>query len=390
MLTDLRDLQLQDLATMLVAEGEPHFRATQICHWVYKRQATSLHQMTDVPEHLRQRLLNRFYISPLRVLRAQQSADGTAKYLFGLEDAQQIETVLIPAEDRSTLCVSTQVGCAIGCRFCLTAQGGLIRSLRPAEIVGQVLYFQRPGKAPERDFTNLVFMGMGEPLDNFRGTVQAIRILTADWGLGISPRRITVSTSGLVRRLEAFGREDLKVNLAISLNATTDVVRTQIMPVNKAYPIDTLLGACRAFPLAARQRITFEYVLLRGVNDTLEDARRLVSLMHGLRCKVNLLPFNEVPGTPYRRPSDAAVQRFQTYLLQHNISAFIRQSRGGDISAACGQLRSETQTATRLTGRNGQAMMPSLAALSRERGSCGEVNAPIETSRVPTNVEEGG
>src|SRR5919108_713406 len=256
--TDLRDLQLDEMRALLAAEGEPGFRAQQLCHWVYKRQATSL---------------------------------------------------------------------------------------LPAEIVGQVLHFQAPGKAPERAFTNIVFMGMGEPLDNFRGTVQAIRILTADWGLGIAPRRLTVSTSGLVRRLEAFGREDLKVNLAVSLNATTDAVRTQLMPINKAYPLETLLAACRAFPLAARQRITFEYVLLGGVNDTLADAERLVTLLRGLRCKVNLLPFNEIPGSPYRRPSDAAVLRFQEYLLQHHLSAFIRQSRGRDISAACGQLRFETSVA---------------------------------------------
>ncbi len=347
--TDLRDLQLPELATLLADDGEPRFRAAQICQWVYKRQATALQEMTDVPERLRHRLAERLYVSTLRPLRQQQSDDGTRKYLFGLEDGNQIETVLIPADDRRTLCVSTQVGCAIGCRFCLTAQGGLVRSLRPAEIVGQVLHFQSAEKTPRREFTNLVFMGMGEPLDNFRGTVQAIRILTADWGLGLSPRRITVSTSGLVRRLEAFGREDLKVNLAISLNATTNAVRTEIMPINRAYPLDALLAACRRFPLAARQRITFEYVLLRDLNDTLDDARRLVKLLHGLRCKVNLLPFNEIPGAPYRRPSDAAVARFQAYLLQHHISAFVRQSRGRDISAACGQLRSETPSASRLT-----------------------------------------
>lgn len=344
-LQDLRDLQLQDMQTLLAEAGEPGFRAKQLCHWVYKRQALDLEQMTDLPERLRQQLQERVYISAPTVLRQQHSADGTEKFLFGLTDGNQVETVLIPAEDRRTLCVSTQVGCAIGCRFCLTTQGGLVRSLRAAEIVGQVLYFLAPGKAPERVFTNIVFMGMGEPLDNFRGTVQALRILTAEWGLGISPRRITVSTSGLVRRLEAFGREDLKVNLAVSLNATTDAVRTQIMPINKAYPIDTLLAACRAFPLVVRQRITFEYVLLADVNDSLEDAQRLVQLLRGLRCKVNLLPFNEVPGVPYRRPADTAVERFQAYLAQHHISAFVRQSRGRDISAACGQLRYEARAA---------------------------------------------
>lgn len=357
-LTDLRDLQLQDIAALLAAEGEPAFRATQLCQWVYKRQATQVEHMTDVPARLRQRLQERLYISTLTPLKHQHSTDGTEKWLFRLEDGNQIETVLIPAGEKRTICVSTQVGCAIGCRFCLTAQGGLVRSLRPAEIVSQVLHFQEPGKAPARLFTNIVFMGMGEPLDNFRGTVQAIRILTADWGVGISPRRITVSTSGLVKRLAALGDEDLKVNLAVSLNATTDAVRTQIMPINKAYPIDTLLAACRAFPLAMRQRITFEYVLLRGVNDSPADAKRLVKLMHGLRCKINLLPFNESPGVPYYRPSDEAVQQFQNYLLQHGLSAFVRQSRGRDISAACGQLQFEERMTKRLTDRDSQATMP--------------------------------
>jgi 23S rRNA (adenine2503-C2)-methyltransferase len=368
-LTDLRDLPLQDMTALLAETGEPAFRATQLCHWIYKRQATDLQQMSDLPEPLRQGLQERVYVSSLTLLRQQQSADGTEKFLFGLEDGNQIETVLIPAGDKRTICVSTQVGCAIGCRFCLTAQGGLVRSLRPAEIVSQVLYFQAPGKTPERTFTNIVFMGMGEPLDNFQGTVQAIRILTAEWGLGISPRRITVSTSGLVRRLEAFGRADLKVNLAVSLNATTDAVRTQIMPINKPYPIATLLAACRAFPLAVRQRITFEYVLLRDVNDSLADAKRLVKLMYGLRCKINLLPFNEIPGVPYRRPSEATVQQFQNYLLQHGLSAFVRQSRGRDISAACGQLQFEERTTKRLTDQASRATMPSaLMAPGEQRG----------------------
>jgi 23S rRNA (adenine2503-C2)-methyltransferase len=352
-LTDLRDLQFDEIAALLEAEGEPRFRAKQLCHWVYKRQATRWQQLTDLPEALRQRLQQHCTLGSLKVLRHQQSEDGTEKFLFGLSDGNQVETVLIPAEARRTLCVSTQVGCAIGCRFCLTAQGGLVRSLRPGEIVSQVLHFQTPGKAPERDFTNIVFMGMGEPLDNFRGTVQALRILAAPWGLDISPRRITVSTSGLVRRLEAFGREDLKVNLAISLNATTNAVRNEIMPINKAYPIEQLLDACRAFPLPARQRITFEYVLLRDVNDSLDDAKRLVRLLHGMRSKVNLLPFNEVPGSPYRRPREAAVKRFQDYLLAHHLSAFVRESRGRDISAACGQLRFETRPARQLTHVSG-------------------------------------
>ena len=350
---DLRDLRRDEIAAFLATQGEPDFRARQVCQWVYKRQATHVRQMTNLPEALRQRLQPEVYVSTLSLLRRQRSEDGTEKLLFGLEDGNRIETVLIPRGDKRTICVSTQVGCALGCGFCLTAQGGLVRSLRPAEIVGQVLHFQEPGREPARDFTNIVFMGMGEPLDNFRGTVQAVRILTADWGLNISPRRITVSTSGLARRLEAFGCEDLKVNLAVSLNATTDAVRSRIMPINKAYPIDRLLQACREFPLAVRQRITFEYVLLRDVNDSLADAKRLVKLLHGLRCKVNLLPFNEIPGAPYRRPTDDAVQGFWTWLVEHGVSASVRQSRGRDISAACGQLRHAEQDAARLTAPEG-------------------------------------
>lgn len=377
-LTDLRDLRRDEIAALLGAQGEPEFRARQICHWVYKRQATRVQQMTDLPEALRQRLQAQLYVSALNLLRQQRSEDGTEKLLFGVEDGNRVETVLIPRGDKRTICVSTQVGCALGCRFCLTAQGGLVRSLRAAEIVGQVLHFQEPGREPARDFTNIVFMGMGEPLDNFRGTVQAVRILTADWGLGISPRRITVSTSGLARRLEAFGRADLKVNLAVSLNATTDAVRSRIMPINKAYPIDRLLQACRDFPLAVRQRITFEYVLLRDVNDSLADAKRLVKLLHGLRCKVNLLPFNEIPEAPYRRPTDDAVQRFWTWLVEHGVSASVRQSRGRDISAACGQLRYAEQGRrqdARLTAPEGCSTIPP-----------GQDGTPMARSGAPISV----
>ena len=358
--TDLRDLRHDEIAAHLSAQGEPDFRARQICQWVYKRQASGVQEMTDLPEALRQRLRDTLYVSSLTLLRQQRSEDGTEKLLFAVEDGNQIETVLIPRGGKRTICVSTQVGCALGCRFCLTAQGGLVRSLRPAEIVGQVLHFQEPGRAPARDFTNIVFMGMGEPLDNFRATVQAVRILTADWGLGISPRRITVSTSGLARRLEAFGREDLKVNIAVSLNATTDAVRDRIMPINKAYPIDRLLQACREFPLSVRQRITFEYVLLRDVNDSLADARRLVRLLSGMRCKVNLLPFNEIPEAPYRRPTDDTVQRFWTWLVEHGVSASVRKSRGRDISAACGQLRYSERPFARLTAPEPSTTIPTV------------------------------
>jgi 23S rRNA (adenine2503-C2)-methyltransferase len=293
------------------------------------------------------------------VARLQESIDGTRKWLLRFDDGNEAECVHIPEEDRGALCVSSQVGCAQACRFCLTGSGGFRRNLDAFEIVDQILFVEkliasgeRAGtvhqggggnfrREPVRYITNIVLMGMGEPLANFDNVVQALRVITADKGLRFSPRRVTLSTDGLAPEIDRLGTTGIRVNLAISLNATTEAVRDRIMPVNRRYPFRELLAACRRFPLDERRRITFEYVLLSGVNDSGEDARRLVHLLKGIRSKVNLIPFNPFPGSEFRRPPDAAVRRFQKVLLDHHLTAPLRESRGRDISAACGQLREQ-------------------------------------------------
>jgi 23S rRNA (adenine2503-C2)-methyltransferase len=256
---------------------------------------------------------------------------------YHLDDGPVIESVLIREPRRLTLCLSTQAGCRIGCAFCLTAKGGLRRHLRVAEIVDQILQARTLLDADER-LTNLVFMGMGEPLDNYAATVKALRLITHPDAVGFSPRRITVSTSGLVPALRRFGAEDLRVNLAVSLNAPNDAIRSQLMPINKKWPIGELLAACQTYPLPSGRRITFEYVLLEGLNDQPMHAEQLARLLRGLRCKVNLIPFNPFPGAAFRRPSAETVQRFQAILHSQYFTATIRESRGRDIGAACGQL----------------------------------------------------
>jgi 23S rRNA (adenine2503-C2)-methyltransferase len=247
---------------------------------------------------------------------------------------------LIPDEDRQTLCISSQVGCQQACRFCLTGSGGFERNLESYEISDQVAAVQRILKEEgTRGITNIVLMGMGEPLANFDEVVKALTVITSEHGLGFSPRRVTVSTDGLVPEIGKLGKSGVKVNLAVSLNATTDEVRDRIMPVNRRYPIKELMAACKRFPLEPRRRITFEYVMLKGVNDSVEDARRLATLLRGIKCKVNLIPFNPFPGSEFKRPDDKTVRRFQKILHDHKYTAPVRESRGRDISAACGQLR---------------------------------------------------
>jgi 23S rRNA (adenine2503-C2)-methyltransferase len=265
------------------------------------------------------------------------SQDGSQKLVLGLHDGSRVQSVLMPDEDRLTLCLSTQVGCGFGCAFCLTGTMGLGRHLSAGEIVGQVLA-ARGLLAESARITHLVYMGMGEPLANYRATVRSLRVLTDPAGLGYSPRRVTVSTVGLVPALERLAREGLRVNLAISLHATTDAVRNRLMPVNRAFPLAPLLAACRRLPLPARQRLTFEYVLLDRINDTPEDARRLAGLLRGLRAKVNLIPFNDWDGAGFRRPPLERILAFQAIVLEHGITATVRWSKGEDIGAACGQL----------------------------------------------------
>ncbi len=348
---NIKTLIPDKLEEQIVGMGLKKYRAKQVFEWIYGHHAASFDDMTNISKTERVLLAERFYISHLRALKTECSVDGSRKFLFELEDKHTIESVLIPDEDRSTLCISSQVGCAQACRFCLTGSGGFRRNLEAFEIADQVLAVEKilaaePAAADKgsscerfRHITNIVLMGMGEPLANFDNVLNALIIITADKGPGFSPRRVTLSTDGLVPEIEKLGRSGMKVNLAVSLNATTDEVRDRIMPVNRRYPIKELLAACRRFPLDDRRRITFEYVMLRDVNDSEADALRLAKLLRGIRCKVNLIPFNPFPGSEFKRPDDVAVQRFKKILADHHYTALVRESRGRDISAACGQLR---------------------------------------------------
>ncbi|MBI3391986.1 MAG: 23S rRNA (adenine(2503)-C(2))-methyltransferase RlmN [Nitrospirae bacterium] len=337
-LPDLASVSFQDLTAFAEGLGLPPYRARQIRRWIDARGATSFEEMTDLPKALREGLGARARIFTPPVLREDAAPDGTRKFLVQLEDGLTIESVLIPDKDRLTLCLSTQVGCPVNCSFCLTGRMGLVRNLASAEIVGQVRSVR--ARTPRR-ISNIVLMGMGEPLLNFENAADALRRLTDPRGFGFSSRRITLSTAGIVPGIERLGREGPPVNLAVSLNATTDGIRDRMIPINRKWPIGRLLAALRAYPLPPRRRITIEYVLLGGENDTDEDARRLAALLKGLRCKVNLIPFNPFPGSSHRIPDRKRVERFQRILTESRYSAFIRESRGKEIRAACGQLWAE-------------------------------------------------
>jgi 23S rRNA (adenine2503-C2)-methyltransferase len=310
--------------------------------------------MSDLGRDLRLRLASGFTVTTPHVAGRERSADGTTKLLLRLEDGRQIESVCIPEHpgppessvpDRLTFCLSTQVGCAMGCAFCLTGRMGIDRNLTAAEIVGQVRVLARELHALDARFT-IVLMGMGEPLHNYDQTMKALRILADEHGLAVSPRRVTLSTVGVLPALERLAAEPLMPNLAISLHSTTAAQRDALVPINRKYGIEELLDACRRFPLKRRERITFEYVMLKDVNDTPEDARRLVRLLSGIRAKVNLLPLNEAAGIPFERPSDASVNRFAKILADRGVTVSVRKSRGRDIRAACGQLITESSRTT--------------------------------------------
>jgi 23S rRNA (adenine2503-C2)-methyltransferase len=337
---DIQDLSRAELEAWCAASGELRWRATQVLAWVHRKDAETFDAMSSLSRGLRAKLAAEFTIGRLAPTFVADAADGTRKMLFHLP--APVESVLIPqfdreagARDRLTLCISSQAGCGMGCGFCATARMGLVRNLSPGEIVGQV----RAGRAlaAPRPLTNVVFMGMGEPLANYEAVRTALDILTAEWGYAISPRRITVSTVGLVSVIPRLIAET-RVNLAVSLSATTDAQRARLMPVDRRYPLGALLDACRALPLPRRKRITFEYVMLGGENDTPADARRLVRLLHGLRAKVNLIPFNPFPGAGFVPSPRERIVHFQTILREHGVNATIRESRGKDIQAACGQL----------------------------------------------------
>ena len=351
---DIGDMELRELEQALADIGRPRFHGRQLFQWVHKRGVTDLAAMTDLSRELRLQLSDHFTLTTPELVRKEQSADGTTKLLLRLADGKHIESVCIPENpsgvtgtaeaDRLTFCLSTQVGCAMKCAFCLTGRMGIDRNLTAGEIVGQVRVLCRELDALDRRFT-IVLMGMGEPLHNYDQTMKALRMLADEHGLAVSPRRVTLSTVGVLPALERLATEPLMPNLAISLHSTTEAQRDLLVPINRKYGIEELLDACRRFPLKRRERITFEYVMLKDVNDTPEDARRLVRLLGGIKAKVNLLPLNEAAGIPFERPSDAAVNRFAKILADRGVTVSVRKSRGRDIRAACGQLITESSRA---------------------------------------------
>ncbi len=331
---DILDLSLVELEAWCADAGHPRYRAAQVARWLYQRGVTDFAAMSNVPQALRDALAATFAIGALALDKIDRSEDGTQKLLFRLRDGATIESVLIPDGDRLTLCISTQVGCAMGCAFCATATLGFQRHLGRGEIVAQLL--QARTLASDR-VTNLVFMGMGEPLHNYEGTTAAIETLTAPWGVDFSHRRITVSTVGLVPEMRRL-LDETRVHLAVSLTSVDEATRRELMPVTRKYSVAELLAACRALPVPRRERVTFEYVLLAGVNDGTREAKALAHALGGIRCKVNLIPFNAFPGAPFGRSDDATVARFSDVLRRAGVHATVRESRGPDIAAACGQL----------------------------------------------------
>jgi len=335
----LKELLPEEMKELFVSWGLRPYRARQVLEWIYRHTALDWDEMTNISKGDRALLRRLARIGHLEVLQRKVAPDGTQKWLLGLEDGLRVETVLIPEEGYWTQCVSTQVGCAMGCAFCRTARIGLKRPLKAWEIVEQVVVARRSFR--EGRVRNVVFMGMGEPLANYDAVVRALRLLLLQEGLDLSKRRVTLSTCGLVPEMRRIMQEGLGVNLSVSLNATTEEVRTRLMPINRKYPLGELLAACRELPLPPRGRITFEYVLIKGVNDSLEDAKRLCRLLRGIRCKVNLIPLNPFPGSPFQPPGEETIERFKSVLGDAYLTVPIRWSRGAEICAACGQLAAD-------------------------------------------------
>lgn len=359
MKSNLKDLSREELEHWLAEHGEPRYRADQILRWLYQKKATAFSEMSDLSAALRAQLDEAFTVSRLRAERTDRAADGTVKFLFALDDGFNIESVLIPEPKRLTLCISTQAGCGLGCAFCATALLGLKRNLKASEIVDQILEAARTLDAGAR-ITHVVLMGMGEPLANYEQTVRAIEIMTdAESGLGFSTRRVTLSTVGLVPQIKKL-IDETGVNLAVSLHATTDELRNKLMPVNKKYPLADLIACCRALPIPKRKRITFEYVLLRGLNHSADDARRLARLLSGIRAKINLIPFNPHEGAAFARPLPQEIETFQNQLSSYGLQVNVRRPRGDDIHAACGQLQAASGETS-----NGDRRLPAAAHRSR-------------------------
>jgi len=342
---DLADLERPALEAVLEERGHARFHARQIFRWIYRHGVTDAGAMTNLSRELRVSLARDFTLTTPVVARRETSADGTEKFLLRLADRRHIESVFIPDTPSMTFCLSTQVGCAMACAFCLTGRMGLARNLTAGEIVGQVRVLADALNMREAPF-NIVLMGMGEPLHNYDETMKALRILADEHGFEMSPRRITLSTVGLLPALERLATEPVMPNLAISLHAPSDVQRGELVPINRKYGLADIIDVCRRFPLNKRSRITFEYVLLAGVNDSPQDARRLARLVAGVKSKVNLIPLNAAAGIPFERPSDEAVDRFARIVSEHGVIVSVRKSRGRDIRAACGQLIVEGERAS--------------------------------------------
>lgn len=339
-MVDIKNLNLEELKEFVKELGFEPYRAKQIAQWLYKKRVKSFDEMTNISKKARDFLSQKARIDVLKTVKVEESSDGTRKYLFELPDGNWIESVFIPEKDWNTLCVSTQVGCPAGCKFCLTAKDGFTRNLTAAEIVDQYIHVQRD-VGENRRISNVVFMGMGEPLLNFDNVKKAVEIMTHRDMLDLSTRKVTVSTVGVVPGIERMAKEMNKVKLAVSLHGTTDEQREKIVPMNRKWPIGEIIRVLRKYPADNNRRIMIEYVMLRGVNDSLEDARRLVKLIKGLPVKVNLIPFNPYPGAPFQPTPREEIEKFQKVLWDYNIAAFIRESRGQDISAACGMLRTK-------------------------------------------------
>ena len=331
-------MELAELETLLGPE-QPTYRARQIYDALYRKRVANLSEISNLPQTLKNELLTRSSVGLPAAERRFDSSDGTRRYLLRLEDNRTVEAVLMPETDRDTICISSQVGCPVDCKFCLTALMGLERNLTAGEIVGQVLYVARENSLdPAASRLNIVMMGMGEPLLNLENVLKATRLLTDPKGTGISQKRITVSTSGIVPQIEQLGRAETRPKLAISLNASTEEQRQKLMPITRKYHLKDLLEACRAYPLREWEKLSFEYVLLKGINDTEADAKRVVRLLANLNCKVNLIALNPGPGIPFDTPDPARVEAFQQ-IVRRAFPCFVRKPRGRDIFAACGQLK---------------------------------------------------
>ncbi len=334
---NIMDLSFEELELVLKEWSESSYRCKQVIEWIYLKKVDSFEKMSNLSKALREKMDQQFSIRSLKIKGFVESSDGTIKFLFGLNDGLSVEGVYMPDDNKRSLCISTQVGCKFNCAFCLTGKMGFLRNLSASEIIQQVLMVQE-WLGPEKSVTNLVLMGMGEPLDNYDSVLKALKVFSSPFGLKIGSRKITLSTVGLLPALKRFQEEKMKINLAISLNAADGETRDKIMPINKKYPMKDLLKFCRDYPLQPSRRITFEYVLIPGLNDSDEEALKLVKLLRGISSKVNLIPLNSWEGAPFQSKASEQVARFHKILIDSNITVFTRKSRGEDVCAACGQL----------------------------------------------------